>query len=222
MTTELDLPEPEHPDEDAHGERPEPQTRRLSLGAAVLARASTRNTRAVERELRAFRAAHRALHLRNVRFLEAERALSAATAALARARPSLAPALERLAWALVARGEPRVNPFLRFGFSCPAELLGHRSREDAELCQNLAAAIRAAGETIEPALSDLERAARVLLDATSAEVRASAARGPVGRHLMDDAYDWDLAYYALKRRAARAEREGKAPGLHAHLFPART
>lgn len=218
-----DLADPDDPDEYPHGERPMPQTERLDAGAELLARAAERSARAIAKEIDAVRSAQRTLRLWDSKYAAAERTRREAADAWARAAREIPPALDALEAALAATSEPCASQLRRFGVSAIDDLLSAGAYQAAERSRALIAAVRASGDArLEPALAVLEHAVDAFFAGWRSELAAIAAKGPIGRTLLERAHEWDLAYLAVKRRAARAEREGRAPGLHAHLFGDRT
>ncbi len=107
---------------------------RLETGAAILAAAQVVEVTLVKTRLEAFAGAHRA-------YTGAHRAVEAAEAQLRTGQAKLAQcdaaqdnAVEELARALVAEGQPRRSPFAAFGVAAPSAIKQMTFGEEAKAC----------------------------------------------------------------------------------------
>ena len=194
---------------------------RLQRGASVLSAAEAVDTRLVKDRLTSFERVHRS-------YVNAQRKLDAAEAELRRAQGRLeehravqGEALDGLAGALVADGQPLTNPFEAFGAPSRGgfERLGYG--EEAEAVHELVTAVLRskapskivvqAAQAAEKAATSLERTLGPIAKLQDRIFNARKFRDTVG-------HDWDAALSALKRGARAAADEG-APTLYARLFP---
>lgn len=195
-------------------------TARLETGAAILAAAETSSTRSVKRRLIAFAAAQRRFVGAQRKVDTADERLRAALARVAARDTAQDAALETLARALVAEGQPRRNPFAAFGAEAPSLLKGRAPVEEAKAIHGLVAAVQGHSMVSEATLEAAhaaEKAARAVeaalvpLDVLEQQSRASRQRrDTIGQ-------GWDSAVAAL-RRGARAAADDGAPGLYTALF----
>jgi hypothetical protein len=195
-------------------------TGRLDTGAAILAAAEVVDVTLVKARLDAFANAH-------CTYTAAQRAVETAEAQLRAAQGKATQrdaeqdeAVEELARALVADGQPRKNPFAAFGVAAPSTVKQLTFAEEAKAIHKLAAAVQA-----DPAVSKAtrrvaqaaEETARTMetelvpMDKLQASLRtAREVREATGK-------TWDTALAALKR-GARAAADDGAPGLYRALF----
>ena len=194
---------------------------RLELGASVLSAARAVDTRLVKDRLDRFAGVHRT-------YVNAQRKVDAAEAQLRAAQAHLAEcdaiqdeAVETLARALVADGQPRGNPFDAFGAPAPGTLTRLAFAEEAAAVHQLVAAVQRSKDiskaTIQAAQA-AEKAANIVeeelapVEKLQETVRdARRTRDAVGQ-------GWESALAALRRGARAAADEG-APDLYATLFP---
>src|SRR5436309_11518353 len=138
---------------------------RLQVGAAVLSAARAVDTRLVKARLGRFERVHR-------NYVNAQRKVDAAESQLRAAQAHLAEcdavqdeAVEALARALVADGQPRGNPFDTFGAPAPGTLTRLPFAEEATAVHQLVAAVQrgkgVSNATIEAAQA-AEKAAQVV------------------------------------------------------------
>ncbi len=150
----------------------------------------------------------------------AEGQLSAAQSRLSERDAVQDEAVETLARALVADGQPRVNPFATFGAAAPTAIMRLPIMEETKAIHALVAAVQRnkkltkptlqAAQALDKAVHAVEQALQPL-DALDAAVRAA-------RHTRDAiGQTWDTALAALKRGARAASDDG-APQLYATLF----
>ena len=194
---------------------------RLQRGASVLSAAEAVDTRLVKDRLASFERVHRG-------FVNAQRKLDAAEAELRRVQARLdaqgavqSQAIDALAGALVAEGQPLTNPFEAFGAPSRSgfDRLGY-GEEAGAVHQLVAAVLRSkapskaviqAAQAAEKAAVSMERALGPTAKLQDKIDHARKFRDTVGQ-------DWDAALSALKRGARSAADEG-APALYARLFP---
>jgi hypothetical protein len=193
---------------------------RLGAGASILAAAKAIDTRLVKARLAAFERAHGAYGAAQRKVDAAEGQLSAAQSRLSERDAVQDEAVETLARALVADGQPRVNPFATFGAAAPTAIMRLPIMEETKAIHALVAAVQRnkklskptlqAAQALDKAVHAVEQALQPL-DALDAAVRAA-------RHTRDAiGQTWDTALAALKR-GARAAADDGAPQLYATLF----
>jgi hypothetical protein len=195
---------------------------RIEAGDAVLAAAATADTRPVRAKLDAFRKRHEALRAETERLRVAEEATVAAEHALAEADVDQDAAIEPLALALVAVGQPRRAPFQGISKLPPSRVatLGYASEADALLTiAGKARKRKGATAALRSACGAAERAAKAVHGAAKKADRAHAAEA-VARTRRDAlTQPWETSFSALKRAVRVAEDDG-ARGLFAALFEA--
>jgi hypothetical protein len=195
---------------------------RLQLGASVLSAARAVDTSLVKDRLARFERVHRTYVTAQRRVDAAETALRAAQARLAECDAIQDEAVEILARALVADGQPRGNPFDTFGAPAPGTLMRLPFTEETEAVHRLVAAIQrskgASPATLEAAQAGDKAAAAVAQAMAPVEKLQEGVRD--ARRTRDAvAQGWESALAALRRGARAAADEG-APDLYPTLFPA--
>ena len=115
---------------------------RLQIGAGVLSAARAIDTRLVKGRLGRFERAHRAYVAAQRKVDAAESQLRSAQARLAECDAVQDEAVETLARALVADGQPRGNPFEAFGAPAPGTLTRLVFAEEAEAVHALVATVQ--------------------------------------------------------------------------------
>src|SRR2546427_960894 len=138
---------------------------RLELGASVLSAARAVDTRLVKDRLDRFAGVHRT-------YVNAQRKVDAAEAQLRAAQAHLAEcdaiqdeAVETLAKALVADGQPRGNPFDAFGAPAPGTLMRLPFPEEAAAVHQLVMAVqrnKTVGKATIQAAQAADKAARAV------------------------------------------------------------
>jgi hypothetical protein len=194
---------------------------RLQLGASILAAARAVDTRVVKDRLRRFEQAHRSYVGAQRKVDAAESQMRAAQAGLAELDAAQDDAVETLARALVADGQPRGNPFADFDAPAPGTLMRLSFPEEAAAVHQLVAAVlrsKGASEVTTQAAQAADKAARAVEQALAPVAKlqdnvrdARRTRDAVGQA-------WESALAALRRGARAAADEG-APDLYATLFP---
>ncbi len=195
-------------------------TTRLEMGAAILAAAESHSTRHIDRRLTAFIAAQRRFVVAQRRVDAADERLRATLARVAARDRAQDAALEGLARALVAEGQPRRNPFAAFGSAAPSELKDIAAAEEAKAIHQLVGAVRGhklVGKATLDAAQVAEKAARAV-EAALVPLAALEQQSRTSRQRRDTiGHEWDAAMSAL-RRGARAAADDGAPGLYTALF----
>jgi len=168
---------------------------------------------AFKRAQQVYTAAHEKVHA-------AEATLKAAQTQLGALKPDQDQAVDELACALVADGQPRANPFSAFGPMAPGKLMELRAADGARAIHQLVAAVQRTKGLSKPTLQAAQtaerKAAAVESALTQIEKRRDALRE--ARHTRAaHAQTWATALAALKR-GARAAADDGAPNLYATLF----
>jgi len=193
---------------------------RLRQATAILAAAEVANVRLIQKRVDAFADAQRA-------YAKAQRALDAAEAELRAGRARAAArdaqqgeALEALARALVAAGQPRLNPFAAFNMPAPSSLRQLPFNDQVQAIHKLAAAVqldrtthpavRRAAQAVEDAAQKTEKELAPTVRLIAAVRSARTTRDGMGK-------TWDVALAALKR-GARAAADDGAADLYTRLF----
>ncbi len=194
---------------------------RLQIGASVLSAARAVDTHLVKDRLDRFARVHRTYVNAQRKVDTNESQLRAAQAHLAECDAVQDEAVEALARALVADGQPRGNPFDTFGAPAPGTLTRLPFAEEATAVHQLVAAVqrgKAASKATIQAAQAAEKAAQVVEEnlgpvATLQETVRDArrTRDAVGQ-------GWESALAALRRGARAAADEG-APDLYPTIFP---
>jgi hypothetical protein len=194
---------------------------RLQIGAGVLSAARAIDTRLVKGRLERFERAHRA-------YVAAQRKVDAAESQLRTAQTRLAEcdavqdeAVETLARALVADGQPRGNPFEAFGAPAPGTLKRLVFAEEAGTVHALVAAVqrsKGVSKATVQAAQAADKAARVVVQALAPVAKLQDTVRDTRRTRDAVAQGWESALAALKRGARAAADEG-APDLYPTLFP---
>ena len=194
---------------------------RLQLGASVLSAARAVDTRLVKARLARFERVHRSYVNAQRKVDAAESQLRAAQARLAESDAIQDEAVETLACALVADGQPRGNPFDVFGAPAPGTLMRLPFDEEVEAVHKLVAAVQRnktvskatiqAAQTADKAASVVEKALAPVAKLEESIRDARRTRDAVGQ-------GWESALAALRRGTKAAADEG-APELDATLFP---
>ena len=194
---------------------------RLQIGAGVLSAARAIDTRLVKGRLGRFERAHRAYVAAQRKVDAAESQLRSAQARLAECDAVQDEAVETLARALVADGQPRGNPFEAFGAPAPGTLTRLVFAEEAEAVHALvAAAQRSKGvsKATLQAAQTADKAARVVVQALAPVAKLQYTARQHARRTRDAvAQGWESTLAALKRGARAAADEG-APDLYPTLF----
>jgi hypothetical protein len=193
---------------------------RLQGGAAVLAAAKVVDLRPVKARFTAFQRAHAMYVQAQGKVDAAEEQLRAAQARLGERDAVQDEAVEVLARALVAEGQPRANPFAALGAPAPKALQRQPTIDEAKVIHRLVAAVQRnkgvskatlqAAQAVEKAALAVEQAA-----APIAKLQAAAREARHTREAI--AQTWETALAALKRGARAASDDG-APQLYATLF----
>lgn len=196
---------------------------RLRRGVGILASMKTLDTKRVDDRLNALARVQEGL-------LVSQTALDIAEAKVKDARDRIdacdeeqCRAVEVLARALVADGQPRDKPFAAFGGPPPGKLKALPALEEAAAIHALAAEVKRSSK-VSPAVIDAATAA----DRAAAKVELAAAGVPKleataaeARALRDSRQlEWDEAESALRRLARLVEEEGGGP-LYSRGFPRR-
>ena len=193
---------------------------RLQIGAGVLSAARAIDTRLVKGRLGRFERAHRA-YVAAQRKVDAAESRRTAQARLAECDAVQDEAVETLARALVADGQPRGNPFEAFGAPAPGTLTRLVFAEEAEAVHALvAAAQRSKGvsKATLQAAQTADKAARVVVQALAPVAKLQDTVRDARRTRDAVAQGWESTLAALKRGARAAADEG-APYLYPTLFP---
>ena len=193
---------------------------RLETGAAILAAARVVDTELVTPRLTKFTAAHRSYVAAQRKVEAVEAQVREAQAGVLRSDAEQDEAVEALARALVAEGQPRTNPFAAFGAAAPSAVKKLTVAEEAKAIHQLVAAVqrsKTVNQVTRDAAQAAEQAARAmeaaLLPMDSLEValrNARHERDAVGQ-------TWETTLAAL-RRGARSAADDGAPGLYTALF----
>ena len=194
---------------------------RLQIGAGVLSAARAIDTQLVKGRLGRFERAHRAYVAAQRKVDAAESQLRSAQARLAECDAVQDEAVETLARALVADGQPRGNPFEAFGAPAPGTLTRLVFAEEAEAVHALvAAAQRSKGvsKATLQAAQTADKAARVVVQALAPVAKLQDTVRDARRTRDAVAQGWESTLAALKRGARAAADEG-APDLYPTLFP---
>ena len=194
---------------------------RLQIGASVLSAARAVDTRLVKDRLGRFERVHRSYVNAQRKVDAAESQLRAAQARLAECDAVEGEAVETLARALVADGQPRGNPFDAFGVPAPGTLTRLPFGEEADAVHQLVGAVQRskdvskttiqAAEAADKAAGVVEKALGPVTKLQESVRDARRTRDAVGQ-------GWESALAALRRGARAAADEG-APDLYATLFP---
>jgi len=193
---------------------------RVQAGASVLAAAKAVDTRLVKGRLAAFERAHRS-------YVEAQRKVDAAETQLHAAQARLGEtdavqddAVEKLARALVADGQPRNNPFAAFGAPSPSGLTRLSCADEVKGVHRLVAAVQRNKSLSKPAQLAAQAADKAARAVEQALAPLDKLQGAVreARHTRDAvAQTWESTLAALKR-GVRAAADDGAPQLYATLF----
>lgn len=199
---------------------PTSHTARIAAGDAVIAAAATTDTRPVRAKLEAFRKHHAALTRATAALEEAEKFHDAAQRALGECDTEQDAAVEALATALVAIGQPRTSPFKAISNLPPSRVatLGYTAEADAlETIARKARKLPRVDAGVRAACGDAERIVRALRHASKAVERfgAKVAEARTRRDALTQ--PWETGLAALKRVTRVAEDDG-AKGLFAALF----
>ena len=193
---------------------------RLTAGASILAAARAIDTRFVKARLAAFERAHRAYADAQQKVDNAEAQLSAAQGRLGERDAVQDEAVEALAVALVADGQPRLNPFAAFAAPAPTAIMRLPVADETKAVHALVSAVQRNKSVTKPTLQaaqDLDKAACAVEQAL-APLAALEAAVRTARHTRDAVgQTWETALAALKRGARAASDDG-APQLYATLF----
>jgi hypothetical protein len=194
---------------------------RLQFGASVLSAARAVDTRLVKDRLGRFERAHRSYVNAQRKVDAAESQLRAAQARLAECDAVQDEAVETLARALVADGQPRGNPFDAFGAVAPGTLTRLPFLEEAEAVHQLVAAVQRNKNVSKPtveAAQAADKAAQVVEQALAPVAKLQDSVRDARRMRDAVGQGWESALAALRRGTRAAADEG-APELDATLFP---
>src|SRR5579862_9225543 len=191
------------------------------MGAGVLAKAETADTRLIERRLAAFVRAHRA-------YLAAQRQVQAVEAQERAGRLRLAAriaaqgiAVDGLGRALVGDGESRINPFAALHRAPPSAIKRWSPDEQVQAIQQIVDSVKRRARLsahTRQAVLNVESAARAVDAALKSLRRVRNALDDKRRARDQVGATWKAALVALKLGARSAAHDG-APLLHATLFP---
>jgi len=198
----------------------------LNAGASILAAARTVDTRLVKGRLAAFERAQRSYSTVHDKVSAAEAVLNAATTRLGELNADQHDAIDALARALIADGEPRTNPFRAFGPLPPGKLIAQNNGDGLKAVHQLVTAVQRAKGISKPALQAAQAAERAARAVEQQLAQIEKLRDTVreARHTRDAmAQGWATELAAFKR-GARAAADDGAPHLYSTLFdrPART
>jgi hypothetical protein len=198
---------------------PDNHSQRIEAGDTVLARAAHVDAKPIKTRLFALARVHVQL-LRAQKTLAAEEArLAAATEATAETDLDQDAAVEALANALVADGQPRKNPFQGLSVGAPAAVRHSPYADQAQAIEKLAKALQK--RTLSPAsrkaLKAAQQAARRVLAALDKRALAEARVDDARERRDALVLPWTRAFSALKRAARAAADDGHA-GLFDALF----
>ena len=194
---------------------------RLQIGAGVLSAARAIDTRLVKGRLGRFERAHRAYVAAQRKVDAAESQLRSAQARLAECDAVQDEAVETLARALVADGQPRGNPFEASGAPAPGTLTRLVFAEEAEAVHALVAAVqrsKGVSKATLQAAQTADKAARVVVQALAPVAKLQDTARDARRTRDAVAQGWESTLAALKRGVRAAADEG-APDLYPTLFP---
>jgi hypothetical protein len=194
---------------------------RLQVGASVLSAARAVDTRLVKARLGRFERVHQ-------QYVNAQRKVDVAESQLRTVQARLAEcdavqdeAVETLARALVADGQPRGNPFDVFGAPAPGTLTRLPFAEEAQAVHQLVAVVQrsktVSKATIQAAQA-ADKAARVVEQALAPVAKLQESVRDARRMRDAVGQGWESALAALRRGTRAAADEG-APELDATLFP---
>jgi len=190
---------------------------RLDTGKAILAAAQVvADVRFVKARLTAFTAAqhHYAAAQRKVEAVEARQQAALACDA------AQDDAVEALARALVAAGQPRRNPFAAFGMPAPSAIKKIPFADEAQAIHALVAAVqrnKTVGKATLQAAQAAEDASQKLEAVLPSMDKLEVTLQHTRRTRDGIGHTWDTALAALKR-GARAAADDGAPNLYAALF----
>lgn len=197
---------------------------RIVTGDAVLARATTADTKPVKARLATFARSHTALVRAQAAVDAAETKLAAAQSAVAEVDVTQDETVDALALALVTNGQPRLSPFRGLSSHAPAVLKKLGYADEAKALRALTKKVRARKGSDAPVLracGAAEKAAKAVDDAL-AKLEPLADAVTAARARRDAlALPWERDFGALKR-AARAAVDDGATGLFDALFTAAT
>jgi hypothetical protein len=194
---------------------------RLDVGASVLSAARAVETRLVKDRLGRFERSHQQYVAAQRKVEAAESQLRAAQARLAECDAVQDEAVETLARALVADGQPRGNPFDAFGALPPGKLTRLAFIEETQAVHQLVTAVqrnKSVSEATVQAAQAADKAARVVEQALVPVAKLQDTCRDARRTRDAVAPGWESSLGAL-RRGARAAADDGAPDLHAILFP---
>jgi hypothetical protein len=192
----------------------------MEAGTAILAAAEVVDVTLVKARVTAFAAAHRAYSEAQHVVETAETQLRAGQSQVAVRDTAQDAALEELARALVAGGQPRNNPFAAFDTAAPSAVKVMAPGDAAKVIRKLAAAVQADPTAGKPA----RRAAQLADEAAQAvegdlvpldKFQATLRTARDAREATQES--WDAALRALKR-GVRAAADDGAPNLYKALF----
>lgn len=194
---------------------------RIEAGDRVLARAAQHDTRPLKKRLTEFTRVHVALVKAQRTVQTAEDKHAALLDVLAEHDVDQDAGVDALAVALIAEGQPRLQPFKGLGVASPSEV--RREPFVAEARTILKLATRLSKRKLTPATkSALKKVTDSAKRVIAADERASAAETAVrdAREKRDALIlPWSRAFVTLKRAARVADDDG-AKGLYPALFHA--
>jgi hypothetical protein len=198
----------------------------LNAGASILAAARTIDTRLVKARLAAFERAQRTYSAAHDKVSAAEAALDAVTARLGELDADQDDAVDALARALIAEGQPRSNPFHDFSPLAPGKLMAQRNGDGAKAVHQLVTAVQRAKGITKPTLQAAQAAERAARALEQHLVQMEKVQETVreARHTRDAVAQGWVTELAAFKRGARAAADDGAPHLYTTLFdrPART
>jgi len=193
---------------------------RRATGVAILAAARAVDTRLIKGRLAAFEKVQRDYIAAQSDVENEDARLRAAQTRVGECDAAQDEAVESLARALVADGQPRANPFASFGTPAPSSLGKLPPADEAKAIHRLVATVQRnktiskatlqAAQAADKAAKAVEQALLPLDKLQTALKTARHTRDAIGQ-------SWESALAALKRGARSAADDG-APQLYATLF----
>ena len=195
-------------------------TSHLNAGASILAAARTVETRLIKQRLAAFERAQLTYSAAHEKVGAAEAQLGAAQTRLGELDADRDEAVDALARALVADGQPLGNPLGAFSSLTPRKLMAQPVADEVRAIHQLVVAIQRGKGVSKPTLQaaqTAEKAARAV-EQQLAQIEKLQASIREARHTRDAmAQGWTKDLAALKRSARSAADDGE-PLLYATLF----
>ena len=195
-------------------------TSHLNAGASILAAARTVETRLIKARLAAFERTQRSYSAAHDKVNAAEAQLGAAQTRLGELDADQDEAVDALARALVADGQPLGNPLGAFSPLTPKKLMAQAVAEEVKAIHQLVAAIQRAKGVSKPTLQAAqaaEKAARAVEQQLAQMEKVQEAIRETRHTRAAVAQGWAKDLAALKRGARAAEDDG-VTRLYAALF----